>query len=224
MTTYTADFSGKEIIRAVFASPSHENIMIEYYTGAINSDGTRVITKFYVPADINHSTTKALFAEGYDFERIQKETIIFNSEQSMVYKRLIKSEAQHEIQRIKIDHEKKLEEVELNYEKKINELKLSFQQRYEEFIQTNNISNQQDVGLLIRQSMAGMGIEGLKILESIVEHNTDADVLFKTKVKIFEMPDFKQTLSKEQKQKIRSANSLFELFSYLNTTPLQDGF
>lgn len=118
-----AEFTGKKIIRAVWTNEAHDTIMVEFYSGETAPDGSETINVTYIPADTNHSSTKALFAEGYDFERIQKETVINNAEQSIAYRKLIKAEAAFEINKVKAEYQKK----------------------YEDLIQNNIIMGQEDI-------------------------------------------------------------------------------
>lgn len=105
------EFTGKEIIRAVYTNEAHDTVMVEFYNGQVNADGSRVIIPMYISSDPNSTNLKALFAEGYDFERIQKETVIHNAEQAMAYRKLVKAEAAFEINKVKAEYQKKYEEM-----------------------------------------------------------------------------------------------------------------
>jgi hypothetical protein len=54
------------------------------------------------------------------------------------------------------------------------------------------------------------------ILETVINNDTNEDVLFKTKLAIFEIPQVKNITDKVLKQEIRTATSLLQLFSLLN--------
>lgn len=111
MTDYNTEFTGKQIIRAVYTNESHDTIKVEYYTGANNPDDTSTVGVIYLPADVNNYMTKALFAEGYDFERIQKETVINNQEQAIAWRKIIKTFAAGEIEKVKKQYEEKFNEM-----------------------------------------------------------------------------------------------------------------
>ena len=111
MTDYTTEFTGKQIIRAVFTNESHDTINVEYWRGDNKPDGSPVIISMYISADPNSRTAKALFAEGYDLERVQKETVIYNAEQSIAWRKLIKAHATPEIAKIKDQYEAKFNEM-----------------------------------------------------------------------------------------------------------------
>ena len=110
MTDHVTEFTGKQIIRAVFTNESHDTIKVEYHSSD-NADGTPVITPMYIPADVDSYMTKALFAEGYDFERVQKETVINNQQQAMAWRSIIKSAAASEITKVKEQYEAKFNEM-----------------------------------------------------------------------------------------------------------------
>lgn len=105
------EFAGKEIIRAVYTNEAHDTIVVEFYNGQVNADGSRVIIPMYISSDPNSSNLKALFAEGYDFERIQKETVIHNAEQSIAYRKLLKAAAAEEVEKVKKQYEDKFNEL-----------------------------------------------------------------------------------------------------------------
>lgn len=105
------EFTGKEIAQAVYTNESHDTILVEYYNGEVNADGSRVVVQMYISSDPNASYLKALFAEGYDFERIQKETVINNQRQAIVWRKLIKSAAASEITKVKEQYEAKFNEM-----------------------------------------------------------------------------------------------------------------
>jgi len=108
MTDYTAEFTGKEIIRAVFTNELHDTINVEYYNGDNKPDGSPVIISMYISSDPNTRYTKALFAEGYDLERVQKETVLYNQQQAFVWKSIIKKAAASEVERVKTQLEEQM--------------------------------------------------------------------------------------------------------------------
>lgn len=114
MTDYIAEFTGKQIIRAVYTNESHDTIKVEYYNGDTNADGTPTIIPMYISSDPNATYLKALFAEGYDFERVQKETVINNQEQAIAWRKMIKMFAAAEINTVKAEYQKKYEDLVAN--------------------------------------------------------------------------------------------------------------
>ena len=114
MTDYIAEFTGKQIIRAVYTNESHDTIKVEYYNGDTNADGTPTIIPMYISSDPNATYLKALFAEGYDFERVQKETVINNQEQAIAWRKMIKMFATAEINTVKAEYQKKYEDLVAN--------------------------------------------------------------------------------------------------------------
>lgn len=106
-----AEFTGKEIARAVYTNEAHDTIRVEYYNGQVDAKGSRVVIPVYISSDPNATYLKELFAEGYDFERIQKETVINNHQQVMVWRQMVKAEAAAEIAKIKEQYEAKFNEM-----------------------------------------------------------------------------------------------------------------
>ena len=53
------------------------------------------------------------------------------------------------------------------------------------------------------------------IFQSVLENNTDEEILFKSKLAAFEIPQIKDLKDRAFKQKIRTAKSLMELFGVL---------
>ena len=111
MTDYVTEFTGKQIIRAVYTNESHDTIKVEYYNGDTNADGTPTIIPMYISSDPNATYLKALFAEGYDFERVQKETVINNQEQAIAWRKMIKMFAVNEIEKVKKQYDEKFNEL-----------------------------------------------------------------------------------------------------------------
>lgn len=85
-------------------------------------------------------------------------------------------------------------------EEKVEETKLKiaqmYEQRYNEMI---------DAGPVVTTN----------ILQAVIELNNDEDILFKTKLAVFDLPQVKDLKDRASKQKIRTAKSLMELFGVL---------
>jgi hypothetical protein len=54
------------------------------------------------------------------------------------------------------------------------------------------------------------------IFQSVLENNSDEELLFKSKLAAFELPQIKDIKDRASKQKIRTAKSLMELFGILD--------
>lgn len=171
-----AEFTGKEIARAVYTNEAHDTIMVEYYNGKVLDDGSRVLIPVYISSDPNATYLKELFAEGYDFERIQRETVINNQQQLMAWRQMVKAEAAIEIAKVKRDYEKK----------------------YDRLISNSGVINKQT------------------LLSAVIESNQTEEILFRTKLEMFDLLEVKKSTSKDIKRKIRNAKSLLELFGILN--------
>lgn len=82
-------------------------------------------------------------------------------------------------------------------EQYIRELKASVSQQYEE-------------------RYAELANSELNILQTLLTNNTNEDVLFKTKLAMFEIPQVKELKDRALKQEIRTAKSLLQLFGLLD--------
>ena len=111
MTNTPTEFTNKQIVRAVYTNESHDTIKVEYYSGDNDANGTPIVSVMYIPADVNNYNTRALFAKGYDFERVQKETVINNQQQAMAWRSIVKSAAAAEIEKVKKQYEEKFNEL-----------------------------------------------------------------------------------------------------------------
>lgn len=171
-----AEFTGKEIARAVYTNEAHDTILVEYYNGQVQADGARVLVPVYISSDPNATYLKDLFAEGYDFERIQKETVLNNQQQSMVWRQMVRAEAAVEVNRIKAE----------------------YQRKYEEY------------------TSAQTPIRADDIIQTVFDNNTDEELLFKSKLRIFESDEFKPKLTRQIKASIRTAKTLIDLINIIN--------
>jgi hypothetical protein len=172
-----AEFTGKEIARAVYTNEAHDTIMVEYYNGKVLADGSRVLIPVYISSDPNATPLKALFAEGYDFERIQKETVLTNQQQALAWRQMVKAEAAIEI----------------------NKIKAEYQQKYEDYTSSQT------------------PVRSDAIIQTVFDNNTNEELLFKSKLLIFEAAEFKPKLTKPIKASIRTAKTLIDLINIINS-------
>jgi hypothetical protein len=106
----SSPFTGKEIKAAFFTNEAHDTIEVVYNDAAPDED-PRFISVYIPGIDPNNYDVKNLFAEGYSYERIQKETVINNSQQHFAFRKLVKAEAAAEIEKVKKQFEEKYAEV-----------------------------------------------------------------------------------------------------------------
>lgn len=93
-------FSGK-IIRSRFTNELNDTIEILFeHNGQAHP--------YYIAVDPTHPNFKALEAEGWDIERIQKETVEFNRAQSRAYNQLIDSQLENHKKDLRKEFEKEL--------------------------------------------------------------------------------------------------------------------
>jgi len=104
-----AVFTGKHIRHAVFTSEAHDIIEVCYNHKDEGEEPEYIYT--FVPAVLEHPDLKELFNEGYDFERVQKETVINNQQQTIAWRKIIKAEAGVEIEKVKKQYEDKFNEL-----------------------------------------------------------------------------------------------------------------
>lgn len=106
----TSPFTGKQIKTAFFTNEAHDTIEV-VYNDAADGEEPHFISVYVPGIDLTNYDLQNLFAEGYSFERIQKETVINNTHQYYVYRRLVKAEAAAEIEKIKKQYEDKYNEL-----------------------------------------------------------------------------------------------------------------
>lgn len=111
MTEHVTEFTGKEIVRAVYVNPSHDTIRVEFYN---NDTEDRQLQVYNLPADHDHYAMKALMNEGYDFERVQHDTSVFNMQQSLAFNAVVKKEAESRINKLIADYDQKISELVAN--------------------------------------------------------------------------------------------------------------
>jgi len=104
-----AVFTSKHIRHAVFTNELHDTIEVYYNHKEDGEDPEYIFT--FLPALADHPDVKDLFAEGYDFERIQKETVINNQAQAMAWRKIIKAQAAGEVEKVKKQYEDKFNEL-----------------------------------------------------------------------------------------------------------------
>jgi len=177
-----AVFTDKEIVRAVFSNEEHDTIEVQYNHKDEGEEPE--IISVHIPAlDPDYSELKDLFDEGWDYERIQLETVTYNKEQGQAFRDIYRFFAQNEVKRIKHKFETK-------YKTLVEEEQLD-----------RDVSN--------------------SVVNEVLDKNEDEDILFRAKLAVFEIPEIKALKTKagrDKKQKIRTSETLLELFTILHKT------
>jgi hypothetical protein len=106
----SSPFTGKEIKTAHFTNEAHDTIEV-VFNSAEDGEEPKYISVYIPGTDPDNYDVKNLFAEGYSYERIQKETVINNAQQYHLYRRLVKAEAAAEVEKVKKQYEDKFKEL-----------------------------------------------------------------------------------------------------------------
>lgn len=189
-----AIFSGKQILKAVFTNNANDTIELVYDH---KSDGIKPeYISIWIPAtDPTNENLIALKEAGWSFERIQKEThenidMMVKARQAQIHQQIdakVKEQVDRYYEIINSETEMTREQIATAYE-----------QRYAEMINT---------GPAITTT----------IFQSVLDNNADEELLFKSKLAAFELPQIKNLKDRSVKQKIRTAKSLMELFGILDS-------
>ena len=189
-----AIFSGKQIFKAVFTNNANDTIELVYDH---KSDGIKPeYISIWIPAtDPTNENLIALKEAGWSFERIQKEThenidMMVKARQAQIHQQIdakVKEQVDRYYEIINSETEMTREQIATAYE-----------QRYAEMINT---------GPAITTT----------IFQSVLDNNADEELLFKSKLAAFELPQIKNLKDRAVKQKIRTAKSLMELFGILDS-------
>ena len=194
-------FNGKQILNAYYTNEAHDTILVIYND---NDDWSiePARTTMYIPAtDPDNYDLKNLFDEGFSFDQIQKETLIYNQDQGNVWRQIVKREADAEVQKLKV----------------------LYQRRYEDWVAERS----QDLSVF-SDKQAEQALQGKtwpNILKVVLEKNKDEELLFRAKLAVFEMPEIKSKATKTTKQKMRTAKSFLDLFAVMSiimADPLQE--
>lgn len=190
----SSPFSGKEIYEARFTNEAHDTIEVIYNDAPEGSEPHYI--SVYIPGnDPDNYDVKNLFAQDYSYERIQKETIVHNARRLAAYRNMVNADAAAEIKKVKAE----------------------FQKKFDDFVALENKKYEDYAG-----SNSPTAIIATGIIDAVFENNTNEEVLFRTKLAVFEMPQIKTGADRSLKQKIRGSKSLLELFGILGmvyTTP-----
>ena len=189
-----AIFSGKQIFKAVFTNNANDTIELVYDH---KSDGIKPeYISIWIPAtDPTNENLIALKEAGWSFERIQKEThenidMMVKARQAQIHQQIdakVKEQVDRYYEIINSETEMTREQIATAYEK-----------RYAEMINT---------GPAITTT----------VFQSVLDNNADEELLFKSKLAAFELPQIKNLKDRAVKQKIRTAKSLMELFGILDS-------
>ena len=189
-----AIFSGKQIFKAVFTNNANDTIELVYDH---KSDGIKPeYISIWIPAtDPTNENLIALKEAGWSFERIQKET--HENIDTMVKARQAQIHQQIDA-KVKEQVDRYYEIINSETEMTREQIAAAYEQRYAEMINT---------GPAITTT----------IFQSVLDNNADEELLFKSKLAAFELPQIKNLKDRSVKQKIRTAKSLMELFGILDS-------
>ena len=189
-----AIFSGKQILKAVFTNNANDTIELVYDH---KSDGIKPeYISIWIPAtDPTNENLIALKEAGWSFERIQKET--HENIDTMVKARQAQIHQQIDA-KVKEQVDRYYEIINSETEMTREQIATAYEQRYAEMINT---------GPAITTT----------IFQSVLDNNADEELLFKSKLAAFELPQIKNLKDRSVKQKIRTAKSLMELFGILDS-------
>lgn len=189
-----AIFSNKEILKAVFTNNANDTIEVVF--NHKEEGETPQYISIWVPAtDPQNDNLIALKEAGWSFERIQREThesidLLLKARQSQISQQIdakVKEQVDRYYELINSETEMTREQIAAAYE-----------QRYAEMINT---------GPAITTT----------VFQSVLDNNADEELLFKSKLAAFEIPQIKELKDRAAKQKIRTAKSLMELFGILDS-------
>ena len=189
-----AIFSGKQILKAVFTNNANDTIELVYDH---KSDGIKPeYISIWIPAtDPTNENLIALKEAGWSFERIQKET--HENIDTMVKARQAQIHQQIDA-KVKEQVDRYYEIIHSETEMTREQIAAAYEQRYAEMINT---------GPAITTT----------VFQSVLDNNADEELLFKSKLAAFELPQIKNLKDRAVKQKIRTAKSLMELFGILDS-------
>jgi hypothetical protein len=182
----SSPFSGKEIYEARFTNEAHDTIEVIYNDAPEGSEPQYI--SVYIPGnDPDNYDVKNLFAQDYSYERIQKETIVHNARRLAAYRNMVNADAAAEIKKVKDEYQKK----------------------YDDFVASENKKYEDYAG-------SQAAISPTSIIGAVFENNTNEELLFRTKLSLFESADLKPLLTSEKKQKIRKSKTLIELITIID--------
>ena len=188
-----AIFSGKQILKAVFTNNANDTIELVYDHKSDNIKPEYI--SIWIPAtDPTNENLIALKEAGWSFERIQKEThenidVMLKARSAQIHQQIdakVKEQVDRYYELINSETEMTREQIAAAYE-----------QRYAEMINT---------GPAITTT----------VFQSVLDNNADEELLFKSKLAAFELPQIKNLKDRAAKQKIGTAKSLMELFGILD--------
>jgi hypothetical protein len=189
-----AIFSGKQILKAVFTNNANDTIELVYDHKSDNIKPEYI--SIWIPAtDPTNENLIALKEAGWSFERIQKEThenidVMLKARSAQIHQQIdakVKEQVDRYYELINSETEMTREQIAAAYE-----------QRYAEMINT---------GPAITTT----------VFQSVLDNNADEELLFKSKLAAFEIPQIKELKDRAAKQKNRTAKSLMELFGILDS-------
>ena len=189
-----AIFSNKQILKAVFTNNANDTIEV-VYNHKEEGETPQYISIWVAATDPKNDNLIALKDAGWSFERIQRETHesidnLLKARQAQIHQQIdakVKEQVDRYYDIINSETEMTREQIAAAYE-----------QRYAEMINT---------GPAITTT----------VFQSVLDNNADEELLFKSKLAAFELPQIKNLKDRAVKQKIRTAKSLMELFGILDS-------
>ena len=157
-------FAGR-VQDARFTNEQNDTIEITY-----EKDG--VVHPYYISVDPVHPAYKALMAEGWDIEKIQKATIDFNRAQSRNFNNVIDGQITEYKKELRKEFQKELD-------RRVGELREA-------------------------------EVTKSQLFKTVIDNNTDEEVIFKVKLAIFDLPEIKSLKDRAGKMRLRKAKTLIQ--------------
>ena len=169
---------------------------LEYYYQIVNEEANARIKaevdKYY--EIVNENANARIKAE---LEKYYEEAYnVVNEEANARIKAELDRYYQEADSKVKQDLDKYYEQIERETKDTKQKIAQMYEQRYNEML---------DTGPAVTTN----------VLQAVIDNNTDEDILFKTKLAVFDLQKVKDLKDRATKQKIRTAKSLMELFGAL---------
>ena len=195
-----AVFTGKQILRAVFTNNSNDTIEV-IYNHKDEGESPEYISVWVPATDPTNYELIGLKEEGWSLERIQRETHAYLEEQKQAHDarmyKMVESKVKEQLEYYyKVVNEEVNARLGVELEDTKQKIAQMYEQRYNEML---------DTGPAVTTN----------VLQAVLDNNTDEDILFKTKLAVFDIQKVKDLKDRATKQKIRTAKSLMELFGAL---------
>ena len=203
----SSPFTGKQIQQATFTNNNRDTIEV-VYNDAEEGAEPFYISVFIPGTDPDNYDVKNLFEMGYSYERVVDDTAVKLRQQTAaletLYSTMVAKQVQQQVETIKEDYRKRHEDLvnsgllnNSNAALEVERIKLDYDQKYSDLV-------------------ASLSDKSSNILKDVIDSNNDEEIIFKTKLAIFELPEVKKITDRSVKQKIRTAKTLMQLFGVLH--------